>query len=211
MAVLVWLGTVGRSLYEVVLTRTLRADSTWALLDGAVVVVATIMILLLTIFLRTRAWTYIWFRAGPAMLALGAMTVALVVWAANATLPEQRAVPMPPVSATPQVVVRAYVAALNEHDLATAEALSSRLWQSQSGYLDDNMYVRVRITWLSESAEPVTGDAGLPPGVKSVLVGVGLVGWPRFSGPNENGDWGYYLAPVGPHHAWRIIDEGCPC
>ena len=211
-AVLVWLGALSRSVYEVILTRSLRADNAWALRDGAVVVLATLLVAVLTLGGRRKLKSRARLRAGVAMLILGAMTVGLVIWVVYAPLPEQRAVSVPPVNASPQAVVRAYVVALDEHDAAVADTLWSPLgfFRGQQPW-EVSYYIRVRITWMAKSSYPDANDLNLPRGVTGADVSVGLTGWTRNGGPvGEGGDWDYTLAPIGPHHAWRIIDEGMP-
>jgi hypothetical protein len=201
---------IGRSVYEVLLTRTLRADNDWALLDGTVVVLVTIVLTLLTLSGRHNVKSRVALRAGLASFVLGAMTVGLVVWAVYAPLPEQRAVPLPPVNASPQSVVKAYVAALDEHDAATADALWSPVgfFGGQQPW-EVTYYIRVRITSIAKSLYPDPNDPNLPRGVTGVDVAVNLSGWARDGGPvGEGGAWGYTLAPIGPHHAWRLVDEG---
>jgi hypothetical protein len=190
----------------------LRADNAWALRDGAVVVLATLLVAVLTLGGRRKLKSRARLRAGVAMLILGAMTVGLVIWVVYAPLPEQRAVSVPPVNASPQAVVRAYVVALDEHDAAVADTLWSPLgfFRGQQPW-EVSYYIRVRITWMAKSSYPDANDLNLPRGVTGADVSVGLAGWTRNGGPvGEGGDWDYTLAPIGPHHAWRIIDEGMP-
>jgi hypothetical protein len=104
------------------------------------------------------------------------------------------------------------VVALDEHDAAVADTLWSPLgfFRGQQPW-EVSYYIRVRITWMAKSSYPDANDLNLPRGVTGADVSVGLAGWTRNGGPvGEGGDWDYTLAPIGPHHAWRIIDEGMP-
>jgi hypothetical protein len=202
------LGALSWSAYEVIQTRTLSADNSWAWPDGAIAVLST----LLVVFPAFRGWrklrSRVRLRAGLGMLAVGAMTIGLVIWAVQAPLPEQRAVAVPPANASPQVVVRSYVAALDEHDASTAEALSGSSWISVGVSDDLGYYIRVRVTQVVHLLSN-NDDEFLPKGVTGVDVVVALVGWTRGDGSvGEDGLWGYTLAPIGPHRAWRIINEG---
>ena len=136
------------------------------------------------------------------------MTVGLVIWAVEAPLPEQRSVPLPPQGASPQAVVRTFVAAVDEHDKATVDALCASGWVSSANSSDIDYFIRLRITQLFPP-RPDTNEEWLPKGVAGADVTVTLVGWARNGGPvGEDGYWTYYLAPVGPHRAWRIGAEG---
>ncbi|HET9059828.1 MAG TPA: hypothetical protein VFN61_07895 [Acidimicrobiales bacterium] len=139
------------------------------------------------------------------VLGLGALVIGGVVWAVEAPLPELSPVAIPPANASPRTVVRAFVAALDRHDRATARALCVGD-DPPCQFLD--YYIRVRITQFLNSY-PANNDGALPRGVSGVYVGVILAGTARDGGPvGEGGFWGYVLAPIGPHRAWRIVDEG---
>lgn len=214
-AILAWLGALGWSTYEVILTRTLRADNTWAVADGAVVVLATLLLATWALLAWRQLKLFVRLGASVPILILGAVTVGMVSWVVQAPLPEQHSVPLPPPSASPQVVVRTFVTALDQHDRATAEALYAPSWFSSSNTNlpdhDLDLYVRVWITHLSPP-QVDTNDASLPRGVTGVDVNVTLGGWNRDGGPvgedGVDGHWGYVLAPIGFHGSWRIIDEG---
>ena len=203
IALIVWLGILGWSAYEVVLTRELRADNSWSLPDGAVVVLATLLLSALA-FHAWRMAARARLSAGFAVLVVGAMTVGLVTWVVHAPLPEQQVVPLPPLNAKPMVVVRSFVAAVDEHDQATAQALYPRNYSADLDY-----YIRVRTTHIGpEWPDPYEQYS---PGRDSLDVRVALAGWTRDGGAvGEDGLWTFVLVPIGPHHAWRIFDEGMP-
>ncbi len=104
-------------------------------------------------------------RFGPsaAIIILGAMTVALVIWVVKAPLLEQRAVPLPPPSASPQVVVRSFVAALDEHDAATAYALCAPRFLDVGCSSDVGYFINLRITGIG-SPLPDANDGFSPKG-----------------------------------------------
>jgi len=136
-------------------------------------------------------------------LAVALALLVAVIWAVVAPLPQLRSVPLPPSTASPEQVVRTFVAALDAHDQGTARALCVR-GTPPCGSLD--AYVRVGIAQLGAVPPiPLGGQAG----AKRVYVPVDLTGRTR-SGerPGEDGVWGYVLSPVGPQGAWRIVDEG---
>ena len=208
LTVLAWLGALSWSVYEVVLTRSLQTDNAWALPDGAVVGLASFLAAVLALVDRSQLKPGKRYGPGAAVIVLGATTVGLVAWAAYAPLPQQKAVPLPPSTASPQVVVRAFVAAVDEHDGATADALCAPGWASSANSFDLGYFVRLRITQFVRQM-PDTNEEWLPKGVAGADVVVMLAGWTRDGGPvGEDGYWTYYLAPVGPHGAWRIGAEG---
>lgn len=138
---LAWLGGVGWSTYEVVLTRTLRADNAWALPDGVAIGMTTFLLALMALPNWTRLERRTWSRASIATFCMGAVTVGLVIWAAEAPLPEQRAVLLPPRRASPQAVVRTFVAAVDEHDGATVDALCAPWWVSSANSSDLGYFI----------------------------------------------------------------------
>ena len=116
--------------------------------------------------------------------------VAVLVWSAPRTQ-----VPAPGPQATPQQVVRAYVAAINARDFSTANAIDARpdsdLGQfSRPGRMNDLTTVSVsresNRTHVVFKADFSGGDGSIPDGRQS---------------------WGYVLER-GHDGRWVIVDEG---
>lgn len=96
LTVLVWLGALSWSVYEVVLTRSLRADNAWALPDGAVVGLATFLAAVLALVDRSQLKPGKRYGPDVTMIVLGATTVGLVTWAGPAPCPSKEPSPSHP-------------------------------------------------------------------------------------------------------------------
>lgn len=109
-------------------------------------------------------------------------------------------VAVPADDASPQDVVRAYVAAVNAKDCSTAKDLapsSAGSWCG-SATLDD-----LQITGTSDE----TREGEPSEKVKHVAVQFTLRGGDGSMTEGRNG-WGYLLDKTGPNGAWRIYDQG---
>jgi hypothetical protein len=204
---LAWLLVVGWIVYEVVLTRLSRSSNSWVMASMAVLVALFLLTVGAAAASGDRSIILRWVIAS---LAVALTVLAAVVWAVVTPLPQLRAVPVPPVSASPEQVVQTFVTALDEHDHATAGALCAR-WACT---LDD--YVWVRIAHLgpvglgNQACVPVSSDGScVPRKGGGADVSVQLSGLTRSGDlPGEGGVWGYELAPIGPQGAWRIVGQG---
>lgn len=107
---------------------------------------------------------------------------------------------VPPDDASPQDVVRAYVAAVNAQDCSTASKLAPDTAGSWCGKsrLDD-----LQITGMTD--EPREDDAART--VNHVWVEFTLHGGDGSMKEGRN-TWGYLLDRTGPNGAWRIHDQG---
>ncbi len=204
--VLAWLPVVGWIVYEVVLTRLSRSDNSWVMWDMAVLLALFLLTVGVAAGSGNRAIVR---RQVIASLALALAVLACVVWAVVTPLPQLRAVPLPPLNASPEQVVRTFVAALDQHDHATAEALCAR-WACT---FDDDAWVRIAqlgpVSADNQACVPVSSDGSCSPKGRGVYVSVQLTGRTRGGElPGEGGVWGYVLAPIGPMGAWRIVDQG---
>ncbi|MGO1384108.1 MAG: DUF4829 domain-containing protein [Arachnia sp.] len=153
------------------------------------------------------------------LLGLAAILVVVAIYL-MATMPSKD-VDMPSDDASPDVVVAAYMEALDAGDCETAKALvvpsnhtSAQTWCSQVASLSD-----------TEVATPVPEPAGLsnPTSLRTegksvtsrevVDVRVKFTLKRSFSGrdmalPDGRNDWGYLLQRESPEEPWRIFDEG---
>lgn len=199
-----WLAVLGWGLYEVAMIRSSRVGNALALPGSTVIGVLTIVVFTWSAPASSHPSRFE-ARLPLTLLFVGAAVVGTLLWARQDPLPELRSVPLPPANASPAAVVRSFVEALNYHDRRTASALCFDN-DPPCQFLD--YYVHVRITRLRGDG-PTNNHASLTRGVTGFDVGVNLVGTTRDGGPvGEDGYWGYILAPLGPHRAWRIIDEG---
>ena len=204
VVVLAWAAALAWGTCEVVLIRSSQANNTWGLPAALAMGLASV-VLFVCIVPKGGGQITARRRVPVVVLGVGALAVSAAVWAVEAPLPELRAVPLPPAGAGPTVVVRTFVAALDQHDRATARALCEAD-DPPCQFLD--YYVRVRVTHLGQPMV-VNNDGFLPRGVTGVDVGVFLAGETRAGGPvGEDGYWGYVVAPMGPRGVWRIVDDG---
>jgi len=117
-------------------------------------------------------------------------------------------VAMPPVEAGPIEVVRAYVAALDKHDVDTANALSTPQHSDRNPWLSNTS----SITDL-EVREPIPdSDGGMELGMtESVFVGVtfdlDMCDW---DGSMQEGEtpWGYRVGRDRATGRWLVFSEG---
>ncbi|GAB3862336.1 hypothetical protein GCM10028801_27710 [Nocardioides maradonensis] len=150
------------------------------------------------------------------ILVLGAVLVAVVAVGAGALALSLRTttgqVAMPPDAATPQAVVKAYLAAMNAHDCNTAEALSTgngvqetHLWCDDVGSLG-NISVR-------SALREKPGWSGQPASAEVMNVPTEFdLDWRAFhddgSLPEGRTPWSYLLVRRSPDQPWRIFDQG---
>lgn len=136
--------------------------------------------------------------AGAAAV-VGAASLLVAGWAGFAPLPRQQHVQMPGAAASPVAVVRAYIAALNDHDLGTMRALGAPGTPAASS---DDPYVSIHLVKITRLVPaPVGVGQEVDVIIRSQLRSFG-------ASPLSVTDWGYVLSPTGPAHAWRIADEG---
>lgn len=140
----------------------------------------------------------------PAVLA--PLAVVAAVWWGTSPRPE---VPVPPPSATPEQVVRAYLAASTAHDVDTMNALVDGDGVRRASRFDATWTVRdvrtsppVPDTWIGDEnpayAEVVHVDVDL-----HILKGHDL----NFPDDTDR-YWGYMLGRRSPTGPWRILEQG---
>lgn len=134
------------------------------------------------------------------------MLLVAVVWLGLQLLPPVRTarVAVPPDSATPEQVVRAYVAALNAHDCGTARDLTvPEEWSYSDGWCED--VASLRHLDMVGSVTPSPGK------VDSVGVTFDL-DWRFLRGdgslPQGRTSWGYDLQRTSADDPWRIVGQG---
>jgi hypothetical protein len=141
-------------------------------------------------------------------IAVGAVVLALVVAGAYLlSQPRQTTdIAVPPLDATPEQVVTAYVDALNAHDCETAESLMANgaeddaaVWCKNLGSLTD-----LDITDVTEAPKASRHSSGV-----SVTFNVK---WRLFhnDGSMDEGAtaWDYYLVRGSASSPWRISNQG---
>ena len=134
--------------------------------------------------------------------------VLVVVLAAGCSGSRSKSVSIPPVDASPQRVVTAYVAALNAHDVRAARALLTPAHARRVESAADSWFTDVKsITHLRLSRPTI--DTSNPRSMRAV-VGVRFVldQYQQESMPNGPTVWTYTLVRHGPNHRWLIDDEG---
>jgi hypothetical protein len=135
-----------------------------------------------------------------------AVLLAAVTWLALQLLPPMRTanIDVPPDSATPEQVVRAYVTALNAHDCGTARDLTvPEEWSYSDGWCDDVASL--------ENFDIVGSVSPTPDRVESVGVTFDL-DWRFLHGdgsmPEGRTAWGYELQRTSADAPWRIVGQG---
>jgi hypothetical protein len=116
-------------------------------------------------------------------------------------------VPLPPVSAGPQHVVRAYLAALNAHDTRTARSLLTPGFAMTVETNVDSWFRNVRsITHVRVNRPTIERDGQS----LRAVVGVHFVLDQYKVESMENGptDWGYSLVRTSSKRRWLISGEG---
>lgn len=141
------------------------------------------------------------------------MVVAVVILAVGAAyllLPPRKTgdVAVPPNDAAPEQVVEAYLAALNAHDCATAEALST----SDASQWCHDLRSLTDIT-VHDGIREKPSWSGQPPSVEVVNVAVDFsvrwrLGHDDGSMPDGRNPWGYLLMRRSADQPWRIFSEG---
>ena len=141
-----------------------------------------------------------------------ARVVALgVVVAAVVGVVETRStdVPLPPATATAEEVVRAYLAAVDAGDGATAQALVAPAHAAQVEAYEDSWYDDViAITDLRVEPAYLETPPGQRPEEAWVRVYFDLRERPRFWRTKDDEVWGYQLTRTGPGERWLITGEG---
>ncbi|SEG89829.1 protein of unknown function [Thermomonospora echinospora] len=152
---------------------------------------------------------------------LGGVRIPLLVLLAGVALvtgcgsegPKSR-VGIPPVGASPQEVVTAYVAAINAHDKEAGRRLSTpHFAQQQEGGEDDQFRNIVEISHLQVQTPLSNGGHESADGKRyqdAVYVPVTFILKQRevVSMPNGHTAWGYILVRTGADQPWRINDHG---
>jgi len=207
LLLMAWLCSMGWSAYDAYLIRSSESSDTWAV--GAIFLVSILTLLMIAVM---RLYGNQWKRYGASFLPwslgallLGLVTVGITVWAVEAPLPETRAVALPSSHASPSEVVQAYVAALNEHDAATAATLCVH---GDPPCQDVNAFVDLRVVRIVRVFR-AESDSFVPNGMTGEVVELTLRGQRRNGAPvGEDGLWSYTLTRTGPDRAWRVVDEG---
>ena len=145
-------------------------------------------------------------RAAGPVVALLLAVAAGAVWWGTSPRPE---VPVPPRTADPQQVVRAYLAASNAHDVDTMNALTDGERGRRVGRFDP--------TWTFRDLEvgapvpdPWIGAANTTYAeVVHVDVQLQIIKGHDLNFPDDTDSyWGYMLGRRTPSHPWRIVDQG---
>lgn len=118
-------------------------------------------------------------------------------------------VPVPPTAASPEQVVRAYLAASNAHDVDTMNALVAPERQGSTSRFDPTWTMDdVRIspptpdTWIGD--ENTTYSE-----VVHVDVQLHMIKGHDLNFPDDSDTyWGYLLGRRSPADPWRIVDQG---
>jgi hypothetical protein len=145
------------------------------------------------------------------VLALGVLAVGVVASGSLLLPPRQTGqVAVPPPGAAPEQVVAAYLAALGEHDCATARALLVAD-AAQGGTWCAGVARVTEVEVGRHVAEPPAA-AGPPASKAVVTVPVRFhLDWRVLHDDGSLADglvtWGYRLA-LDPAAGWRIVDEG---
>ena len=110
---------------------------------------------------------------------------------------------LPPNSASPEDVVRAYIGALNRHDAATVVALRAKGANGLEPWYVENI---VSITHLKVDPAYVSGAEN----AQTATVGVQFYLRQIQVDAQQNGEtaWGYTLVRKGDSQPWRIQEEG---
>lgn len=121
-------------------------------------------------------------------------------------------VAIPPVTAGPVEVVRAYVAALDKHDLTTVKALATPEYAAEVERYADSWYRNTQsITDLRvEEPSPQSPGTAAPASEEAVWVGVtfDLDQCNPESMPDGETGWGYVLSRPSPRDRWLVTSEG---
>lgn len=141
------------------------------------------------------------------------MGIAAVVAVATAGCgATSRRVALPPVSASPQRVVAAWVAAINAHDTETARALMTPAYAKLSDRAPDSWFTNVEsMTHLRvnkpfadvSSAGTLQYRYALDMGAEFVLKQHSVL-----SMPNGRTTWGFIVVRNNRQQPWRIGEEG---
>lgn len=121
---------------------------------------------------------------------------------------------IPPVGASPQEVVTAYIAAINAHDEETGRRLSTpRFARQQEGVQDNQFRNVVEISKLQVGTPVPNGDHESTDGGRyqdAVYVPVTFTLRQRevVSMPDGHTSWGYILVRAAADQPWRINGHG---
>ncbi|HVF06704.1 MAG TPA: hypothetical protein VNA20_17840 [Frankiaceae bacterium] len=142
--------------------------------------------------------------------AIRALAIGLVVAAAIGVTETRRIdVPLPPSTATPDEVVRAYIAAIDAGDIPTAKALVTPEHAAQVEAYEDSWYDTViSITDLRVEPPRLETPPGVTPQLMWVRVYFDMRERPRFWQKKDDQIWGYQLVRNGPDDRWLIRGEG---
>jgi len=153
-------------------------------------------------------------RARLAVLVIVVLAAASMVTVLLPLLPPRQtaAVPLPAPSASPETVVRTYLAALNAHDCTTATELWAGDQRDIAGSWCTGVAELTGISLGAPSTEPPGNSSNHPDqSVTEVPVTFDLR-WRRWHGdpslPEGRTTWGYLLAQDAQTSAWRIVDNG---
>jgi hypothetical protein len=151
--------------------------------------------------------------AAAVLVAVVAVTVVAVVAGPGTllALAPARQVPVPADDAAPDLVVRAYLDALDAHDLDTARALLTPERRAAVEQSRGNWFVNLRSVRNVRLAPPVDTPYGQGGYRQAVRVPAKL-DVTLFFEPAEDDQgtftWGFVLVRNTPSEPWRIADEG---
>jgi len=116
-------------------------------------------------------------------------------------------VPIPPSNASPVTVVRSYVGAYNHRDFTTMTALYPSMRSFDQSYRHRALGTMKDLKVTGSRHDGAYGRQS-PRWTVGVEVNFTGLRWSDISyEPGHNG-WNYDLQRIGPHRAWRIVDEG---
>lgn len=162
---------------------------------------------------RRRGLRLVTAFAAAVLVAVVAVTVVAVVSGPGTllALAPARQVPVPADDAPPDAVVRAYLAALDAHDLDTARAVLTPERRAAVEQSQGNWFVNLRSVQKVRLAAPVDTPYSRGGYRQAVRVPAQL-DVALFFQPAEGDEgaftWGFVLVRDGAQEPWRIADEG---
>ncbi|MFC4062369.1 DUF4829 domain-containing protein [Planomonospora corallina] len=126
---------------------------------------------------------------------------------------EGTALPGLSAGASPQEVVRAYVAAINAHDMTAGQELSTPYFAERKEGVVDSLFEDAKLSdVVIHAPDPISGYES-PDGKRyreAVYVSVSFTLWHSDEGSMPNGStvWGYMLVRDDPGRPWRINGDG---
>ena len=149
-------------------------------------------------------------RPGSRVVVLAAVPMLFVAAPAAwwVTSPRQE-VPVPPVSASPDAVVRSYLEASTAHDVDTMNALVEGDHVGRASRFDPTWTVR-DVKTSPPVPDPWTGDKNTSyPEVVHVDVNLHMIKGHSLNFPDDTDTyWGYILGRRSSADPWRILEQG---